>query len=228
MGLRPGTVRPMEGTFSIPIALDLGAVFVGGVTGVLAAMRRGYDFVGVISLALVSGLGGALLRDGVFIQAGPPAFLADSRFLLAIVAATIFGALCQRYIVRINRIIALLDALSLGAYATVGMVKAHQAGMSIPGMILVGMINAIGGGLLRDVLVRTEPLVFKPGQFYALATLAGCLVFVGGIYTLGLHVEMAAYLTILTTFIIRVLTITYNWHTSPFLPSGPLPPEPPN
>ena len=218
----------IETHFQLPFAVDLLAIFLGAITGVFAAMRRGYDLVGVLALAFVTGLGGALLRDGLFIQTGPPAFLADGRFIMCVVAATLVGAMCHRYIVRINRVIALLDAFSLGAYAVVGMTKASNAGLSVPAVILIGMVNACGGGFLRDIIVRTEPLVFKPGQFYVLATAAGCILHVFMLFWLRWPIEVAAFLSITATFTIRVLTIAFNWHTQPFLPSGPLPPEPPD
>ena len=68
-----------------------------------------------------------------------------------------------------------VDALGLGAYAAFGVQKALTAGLPPPAAVLVGVVNAIGGGLLRDVLTREEPLVFKPGQFYLLTALAGAV-----------------------------------------------------
>lgn len=62
----------MNATFLLPIWFDLGATLLFAVTGALAAMRRGYDVVGVVALALISGVGGGILRDAVFIQQGPP------------------------------------------------------------------------------------------------------------------------------------------------------------
>jgi uncharacterized membrane protein YeiH len=93
--------------------------------------------------------------------------------------------------------------------------------------VLVGVINASGGGLLRDVLVRDEPLIFKPGQYYTLAAFTGCLLFV--ILTRYVHMVAtdAAYLTIGTTFLFRVLTIQFNWTSRPVVRIKPSPPPPP-
>jgi uncharacterized membrane protein YeiH len=205
----------MQEQFHIPIIFDLGATFVFGITGALAALRRGYDFIGLYALAFASGVGGGLLRDGLFIQQGPPALTTDSRYLLVILAAGIVGLLFRRWVNRFTRVIALIDALGLGAYAVVGVQKSMAAGLSIPAAVLVGVINAVGGGLLRDLLVRDEPLLLKPGQFYALAALGGCLLFVFLTVNIRLSVPRAAIITIVCTFALRVLAIVFNWRTKP-------------
>ena len=77
------------------------------------------------------------------------------------------------------------------------------------------MINAVGGGLLRDVLTREEPLVFKPGQFYLLTALGGAVTFIcAGVY-LRITATQAALLAMAVTFLFRSLTIAFNWQTAP-------------
>jgi uncharacterized membrane protein YeiH len=197
--------------FRIPVYFDLGATFFFGLTGALAAMRRGYDIVGLFGLALVTGLGGALIRDGLFIQNGPPAFTADPRYLLVLVPACVGGMIGGRWVERFPRLIATLDALGLGAYGVVGLEKSLAAGLSVPAAVLVGVINACGGGVVRDILVREEPLVFKPGQLYALAALAGCLFHVALVSWARLPLPLSGLLAFLATFLFRVLTIRFNW-----------------
>ncbi len=203
----------MQEQFQIPIIFDLGATFVFGITGALAALRRGYDIIGLFALAFASGVGGGLLRDGLFLQQGPPALTTDGRYLVAILAAGLVGLLFLRWVDRFTKMIALVDALGLGAYAVVGVQKSIIAGLSVPAAVLVGVINAVGGGLLRDLLVRDEPLLLKPGQFYALAALGGCLLFVFLTVNIGMPAPRAGLITIACTFIVRVLSITFNWRT---------------
>jgi len=85
----------------------------------------------------------------------------------------------------------------------------------VPASIMVGVINAVGGGLLRDVLVREEPLMFKPGQLYVLVAFAGCMLFVLLTFYSNMQTEFAALITIAFTFILRVLSIKFNWSTGP-------------
>jgi uncharacterized membrane protein YeiH len=204
--------------FELPAIFDLGAVFFFALTGALAAIRRGYDFVGLFILAFVTGVGGALIRDGLFIQQGPPAIVADGRYLLVVVLACVVGMAIGHFIERFQKIIAYIDALGLGAYAVVGVQKALAASIGIPGAVMIGTINAIGGGLLRDVIVRVEPLVLKPGQFYVLAALFGSILFVLLTLNTPLSASESALIAIGVTFIFRILTIVFNWQTSAVRP----------
>ena len=208
---------PMPATaFHLPIWFDLGATFAFALTGALAAIRRGYDIVGIFFLALVSSIGGGLIRDGVFIPGGAATpLLTDPRYIEVIVAATIAGALFGGHVKKFHRLIAVIDALGLGAYAAFGTQKALVAGLAVPAAILVGVINAAGGGLLRDVITRQEPLVFKPGQFYVLTALAGAVVFVFLTVEIEVEATLAALAAIGATFVFRALTIVFNWRTTP-------------
>jgi uncharacterized membrane protein YeiH len=201
--------------FQLPAWFDLTATFAFGLTGALAAIRRGYDIVGVFFLALASGIGGGLIRDGVFLHNSEPTpLLTDPRYLEVIVAATCLGSLFRRQLNSIHRIIPVIDAIGLGAYAVFGVQKSLQASLSVPAALLVGVINAAGGGLLRDIVTREEPLVFKPGQFYALAALVGAVTFVCLTVLTKLEATPAALIAIALTFALRALSIAFNWRTS--------------
>ena len=199
--------------FVLPIQFDLAATFLMAMTGVWAASRRGYDIVGAFTLAFVSGVGGGLLRDSVFLVQ-PPAVMQHPLYLIAIVFAVAVGIAFYRLTLRFERLMAYVDAVALAVYAVVGADKALAAGISPVGAVLVGMTNAVGGGLLRDIFVREEPLLFKPGQFYVLAALGGCMLFVGLFHGYRLRVEHAATASICVTLGLRLLAIRFNWTTS--------------
>ena len=205
----------ISGAFHLPVWFDLGATFAFALTGALAAIKRGYDIVGVFFLALATGLGGGLVRDGVFLpgRAATP-LLTDPRYIYLVVAATIAGALFGGHVKKFHRLIAVIDALGLGAYAAFGTEKALLANLAAPAAVLVGVINAAGGGLLRDIITREEPLVFKPGQFYVLTALAGAVTFVFLTAKLELGPTRAALAAVAVTFVFRALTITFNWRTT--------------
>ncbi len=205
----------LRGHFDLPIYIDLAATFLFGLTGALAALKRGYDWIGLLALAFATAVGGGLIRDGIFISQGPPVVTKDSRYVLVIIASAGLSFLLAEHVIRFNKVIAWLDALGLGAYAVVGIQKALGADLSVAAAILVGVVNAVGGGLLRDVLVREEPLFFKPGQFYVLAVLLGCVLFVTLALQLRMEAMPAALITIAATFLFRVLAIRFNWKTSP-------------
>jgi len=205
----------LKGSFDLPVLFDLGATFAFALTGALAAIRRNYDLVGVFALALVTGIGGGLIRDGIFIQEGLTPLLTNPRYIQVIVAATVIGMVFGERVRRFHRLIAVVDALGLGAYAAFGVQKSLLVGFAAPAAIFIGVVNAVGGGILRDLLAREEPLVFKPGQFYLLTALAGAVTFVFCSVTLELSANRAAVAAVALTFVFRGLTIAFNWRTAP-------------
>lgn len=218
--------------FTLPIYFDLGATFLYALTGALVAIRRHYDIVGLFVVALVSGIGGGLMRDSIFIQNGPPLAIKDERYLYAVILGCLAAALFGHRMDRLQKVFLFADALGLGAYAVVGVSRSLDAGFAVLPAIMVGIVNAAGGGLLRDVLVRDEPLLFKPGQVYVLAALAGAGLFILLIKEFQKPVEVAGLLAVGATFLVRFLAIVFNWKTvaidrrlSSYLMTPP--PEPP-
>ena len=201
----------MAASFLLPIEFDLAATFLMAMTGIWAASRRGYDIVGAFALAFVSGVGGGLLRDSIFLSQ-PPAIMQDPRYLVAVLAAVAIGVIFHRLALRFERLTAYVDAIAMAVYAVVGADKALVAGTAAVSAVLIGMTNAVGGGLLRDIFVREEPLLFKPGQFYVLAALGGCVLFVV-LRAHGIAVDHAAAFGIGTSLALRLLAIRFNWTT---------------
>ena len=206
-------------TFLLPPLFDYSATFVWAISGALLGARRGYAILGVITIALVSATGGGLLRDGIFLQDGAPVLLRNPNYLWLVAGGVLFVVLFGRWIVRVpaaERAIVMFDAAGLGAYAVVGMNRALAAGVSLPGVIVVGMVNAVGGGILRDMLINTEPDMFMPGTLSQTLALVGCLLFLALIEGLSFSQFAAAWVTIGVVFVARLLSIRYNIETKPF------------
>ncbi|MDD5141440.1 MAG: TRIC cation channel family protein [Verrucomicrobiales bacterium] len=198
----------------LPVAFNVGAVFFFALTGALAARRLGYDIIGVFVLAFATGLGGGLIRDSLLHGSGPVAALTDPRFMVAVLCATLCGLF--RFSTRIekfNQALAVFDAIGLGAFAVVGTDKALRLELHWLAAVFVGVVNAVGGGLLRDLLIRTEPLLLKPGQFYAFAALTGTAAYAALTLHWKLPAFQAAVLATLATVLFRVLAIIFNWKT---------------
>ena len=197
--------------------IDLAATLLFSMTGAMVAIRRKYDFVGLFVLALCTGIGGGLLRDGLFIQDGPPAAMRSANYLWAVLAGCLTAALFQRSVGKLNRLFLYADALGLAAYGVVGLTKSLEAGLSPLAAIFIGVVNAAGGSVIRDILTGSEPLVFKPGQLYVLASLLGVTTgaFLGKV--LQAPVLVAEGCAIAMTFAIRVLSIHFNWKSGAIL-----------
>jgi uncharacterized membrane protein YeiH len=202
----------IETPFEFHIALHLAATLLLAATGALEGVRKRYDVIGITVLALVTGLGGAILRDTI-LQAGVSTVLMDGRYLVAVLAGATAGTFFGRRLHRLRLVISIADAAALGIYAVVGTQKGLAAGVPVVTAILLGATNAVGGGLLRDVLAREEPLIFKPGEFYALAAVFGCVTFAALTAGLGVGARPAALAAMGIAFAARLLSMWLRWRT---------------
>src|SRR5437764_928900 len=130
-------------TVALPISIDLGATFLFSITGAMVAIRRHYDPIGLFVLALACGLGGGLLRDGLFIQTGPPAAMRNGGYMIAVLAGCVVAIVFFRHVERLSKPFLVFDALGTAAYGVVGASRAFEAGLAIPACIFVGVVNAV-------------------------------------------------------------------------------------
>jgi uncharacterized membrane protein YeiH len=208
----------IRGNFELPLAFDIGATAAFAITGAFAGVRRGYDIVGVFFLSAATALGGGLIRDGIFLNQGVPVAIRNPAYITTVAVACIAGLVLSSRMRRFERWIAVGDALGLGAYSVVGVQMTLRAGLGVPDALLIGVLNATGGGLLRDVLSREEPYVFKPGEFYVLVALAGEVCFVFMITVLRMDLRSAGAVAVVLTIVFRYLTVRFKWRTRAFAP----------
>lgn len=200
-------------TLALPLWFDYCAVFVFGITGAMAARQKGYDYVGAFVLAGITAVGGALIRDGVCIQDGISPIFEDGNYMVALICAWICGIFLGGMLNRFDGVIMFCDALGLGIYAVFGTNKSLVYGLSIPVAIAIGFINAVGGGLLRDIIVREEPMVFKPGQFYGVVAVVGSVSYV--VLQQFLPPTIAAIIVAVLTLVLRYAAVRLNLHSNP-------------
>ncbi len=189
--------------------LDLSAVFAAGLSGALLASQKRFDLGGLAFLTLVAGLGGGLLRD-VLLQAGLPVALASPRYLLVVIAAAGVGYFFERHVRRVLPALVVVDAAGLGLYAVIGCVRASQAGLSPLPTVLVGVLTAVGGGILRDVLADDAPVIFQR-EVYATAALLGSVVYVG-MSRWGLGPETAGAVGFTSATGLRLVAVWRGWN----------------
>jgi uncharacterized membrane protein YeiH len=188
---------------------DLAATFLWASSGAVLAARRGYDLTGIFAIALVSACGGGLLRDALFLEAGPPVLVRTPTYVIVTLAASLLTwrvgeSLDGRLPLPLVRLTELADAVGLGAFAVVGMRLALAASISVAGAMLVGVVNAVGGGVLRSILLHRTPRVFRPGELTALAALGGTATYAGLALWLKVNENAAGLAAI-------VLVAATNW-----------------
>lgn len=146
-------------------ALDLFGTVIFAITGALRAIRYHFDFFGVVVLACVVGVGGGMLRDAV-IGATPAVALVDKWYLLACIFSGITIFFAAPLVAERWNLVQILDAIGLGVFTVIGANKGALHQLSDVGIVLTGVVTAIGGGVIRDLLTLTIPAVLK-SDFYA-------------------------------------------------------------
>jgi uncharacterized membrane protein YeiH len=186
------------------------------VAGALVAVRRNLDIFAVLVLGGVTGLGGGFIRD-VLIGATPPAALADWRYLLVPIAAGLLTFVAHPTIGRLERVVTVLDAFGLALFCVAGALKAVDHGLDPLPAALMGMVTGIGGGMIRDVLAGSVPVIFE-GVVYATPALAGATVAVLLDRT-DLPLVVVASAGFATCLGWRLLAMVRGWRAP--LPKGP-------
>ncbi|CAA9219837.1 MAG: hypothetical protein AVDCRST_MAG57-526 [uncultured Blastococcus sp.] len=194
----------------IPAAVDLAAIVIGALTGGLLAAREGFAVSGVLLLAVSGGLGGGLIRD-VLLADGPPVALTNPAYLptVAITAAVTF--FFSGWLSRLTALLVVLDAVTLGFFTVIGAQKAELAGLPSASVVFVGTVTAVGGALIRDILLAQRAEIVQPGPYNAVAALigAGALTVLAG--PVGLEPLPVAAIVITLVATLRVLSVWRGW-----------------
>lgn len=159
------------------LLLNLAGTFVFGISGGLAAVRARLDLLGIVVLAAVVGLAGGITRD--LLIGVPPTTFRDWRYLAAAGAAGLVCFFASSLLLRIERAVMVFDALGLSLFAVTGATKAIQSGMGPVQAVLLGTITGVGGGLLRDLLLRQVPTVLREGLYAVPAMLGATILIIG-------------------------------------------------
>jgi uncharacterized membrane protein YeiH len=157
------------------LALDLTGTFAFAVNGALTALRVArLDIVGIVSLGMITALGGGIIRD-VLLDSLPPATFSDWRYLAVAAGGGLVAFLSGRRLERLNTPITVLDAAGLSLFAVTGASKAFGLGLGPAQAVILGAVTGVGGGTLRDVMVGRIPSVLRSG-LYAIPALIGAAV----------------------------------------------------
>jgi uncharacterized membrane protein YeiH len=162
----------------------------------------------VIFLAVGTALGGGFIRDAL-LGATPAAALTDWRYLATPAIAGLIVFYVHPSVARWSRLFLLVDAAGLGLFAVAGTRKAIDFGVGPLGSSAIGILTAIGGGIIRDILVREIPDVLHRDIYATAALLATVVVVVGDRFSLN---DVAvAVVAICMAFSLRVVSRWKNW-----------------
>jgi uncharacterized membrane protein YeiH len=190
------------------LTLDLAGTAVFAVSGAAVGIKHRLDIFGVCVLAFVAGNAGGMLRD-VLIGAAPPAAFRGWQHVTVSLLAGVITFVWHPRLERLHKPILVFDAAGLALFSVSGTQKALAFGANPVIAALLGMLTGIGGGMLRDVLVREIPTVLRK-DLYALAALAGAGVVVAG-ELLHLAPEATTTAGAALCFVLRVEAIRRGW-----------------
>lgn len=190
------------------LSLDLAGTFVFAVNGAITALEAArLDIVGMLTLGMMTALGGGIVRD-TLIDALPPAAFQYWPYLAVAAGGALTAFFFSRALRRFALPIQLLDAAGLSLFCVTGSTKALQYGLGVAPAIILGAVTGVGGGTIRDVMVRKVPTVLTSG-LYAIPALVGAAIAVTTVRT-GVYGPPAAIGAALACFLIRVVGVRYN------------------
>ena len=198
-------------------ALEIIGAAAFAVSGAMAALEREADIFGVIFLAVVTALGGGVIRDLLLGVTPPKMFVSYVYLAVAAVAALVVFA--DAYIRRekyrkhrdkLDSINNMFDAVGLAVFTVSGMNTAMQQSDNVLLILVLGMSTGVGGGMLRDMMIHKMPKVLRK-RVYAVASLLGGGVYYG-LFALGVHETIAAVSGMAVIIALRVLATVYKWN----------------
>ncbi|MEV0164784.1 trimeric intracellular cation channel family protein [Nonomuraea fuscirosea] len=189
--------------------LDLAGIFVFALSGALMGVRKRLDVVGMGVLAGMTALGGGVVRD-LILNVRPIAFQSLG-YVLVPVVATVIVFFWHPHVARVMPAILVLDAAGLGLFCAVGTEKALEYGLNPLHAALLGVVTAVGGGMLRDVLAGEIPTLLYDRQLYAVPAMLGSAGMAGLYAGLGLHGWPATLAAAVLAFVLRIAAMRRNW-----------------
>ncbi len=194
---------------------DYLGTFAFAISGTRLAAAHRFDWFGAYVVGLVTAVGGGTIRD---IMLDLPIFwMTEPSYMLITTLALFVTIVFRRWLVRINNTVFLFDAIGLGLFTAVGVAKSLHAGLPWWIAPVMGTVTGAFGGMLRDILINEVPLIFR-SDFYAMACVAGSLVYIGILY-FGGSVPLAQAFTAITVIVLRLLASKYHWNIPALKPN---------
>ena len=185
---------------------DYSGTFAFAISGIRLASAKQFDWFGAYVIGLVTAVGGGTLRD--LLLNATPFWMEQASYLTVSGLALLFVIIFKKFVIRLNNTFFIFDAIGLGLFAVVGIVKTLEFGFPMWVAIVMGTITGSFGGMLRDTLINEVPLIFRK-DIYALAC-----VFGGFIYYLctfiGMSSSIIQFITAVSVFLIRVIAVKYH------------------
>jgi len=199
--------------------IELAGVAVFAASGVIAAGRKNLDILGMAVIATVTAIGGGTVRDLLLDR--PVVWIVRPGYLYVILGAALATILYTRRFHPPERLLAVLDAFGLALFTISGAQIAEELGHAGIVVVLMGSLTGVAGGVIRDVLTGEIPLIFRKGQIYATAAIAGAVVYL--VAQAAIDRTGAALAGMACIAALRLGAIAWNWTLPVFSVPGDRP-----
>lgn len=202
-------------------ALDLLGTAAFAASGALAGIRRNMDIFGVLVLGLVTATGGGTVRD-LLLGDTPPFIFKDETYLYLSLAVSLAVFLLHRRLDRMLHPLTYFDAVGLGTFVVIGTGKGLEFNLGFVGSVMMGVMTATAGGMVRDLLSARVPMVLQKEVYASACLIGGALL-----YLLHRHTSLPHAWSLLlsagTVIVLRLLAVRYNWSLPRAAGSDPTP-----
>lgn len=191
----------------LPFALDIFSVSIGAIFGATLATAKKAPLIGVLIISVFMGMGGSILRD-ILLNA-PLNSLVHPQYIISALICTLVGAVAGHWLLKPRWLILMMDTVVMGLFVVLGTEKAFLFGMPPMSAVFIGMITAIGGGIVSDLLLGQKPDIMSRGPWNASIALVGAFwfVFAANVSTL----KFAEITTISLCVFIRAMVLWRGW-----------------
>lgn len=187
--------------------LDILGTFAFAISGAQVAKKKQFDIFGVIIIAFVTAVGGGMIRD-VLINAHPINWIGDLNYVWTILIAVLTMYLFRSKVAHLSKTLFLFDTIGISVFTLLGLQKGLDYNLHPFLALIMGMVSAVFGGVIRDVLTRQVPLIFKK-EIYASACLIGGVVYLSlGFLDVSENIQFV--LSGLVIFVIRLVAVKYK------------------
>ena len=185
---------------------DYTGTFAFAISGIRLASAKQFDWFGAYVLGVVTAVGGGTIRD-ILLNA-VPFWMEQASYLIVSALALLFVIAFRKYVIRLNNTFFIFDAIGLGLFVVVGIAKTLDFGFPMWVAIVMRTITGSFGGMMRDILINEEPLIFRK-DIYALVCVFGGLIYYICMQT-SMSAAMIQFVSALSVFLARIIAVKYH------------------
>lgn len=191
--------------------LDYIGTLVFAISGALAAMRKRFDPFGVLILGMVTAIGGGTLRD-IMIGRTPVGWMQNTNYFILIGIGVVIAMVFRNQLAYYRRTMFLFDAIGLALFTVIGIEIGQESGLTVPVCLLLGTVSACFGGVIRDILCNSIPIIFHKEIYASICIVGGILFLI--LQQVGVPKQANYIVSVFIMVVIRILAVKRRWKFS--------------